>query len=252
MNVARSTFMRKGYLLTALSVAVLLAGFSGTAWAQTTTASSRFARSSGTLEEGATTSVDTPKPLEVTIRRSTRSKADPYNSNGPHLRLTFEYNGVDVTSETAALFSVTPTSGSTTDDTALRTSAAADLIFADSGQDRNEGTQDSPENVDVREDEIELTIQDVADAADWLPEKLVITLTNHPSLSTADVTVRDFTSKFTVTIADDDLTPKFNFDKPGIQLAKGEYAAYHGELGCRGRRVWGSSSCYQHEAWNTQ
>ena len=34
MNVARSTFVRRGYLLTALAVAVLLAGFSGTAWAQ--------------------------------------------------------------------------------------------------------------------------------------------------------------------------------------------------------------------------
>ena len=37
MNVARSIFMRKGYLLTALAVAVLLAGSSGTAWAQTGT-----------------------------------------------------------------------------------------------------------------------------------------------------------------------------------------------------------------------
>ena len=222
MNVARSTFVQRGYLLTALAVAVLLAGFSGTAWAQTTTtASSRFARSSGTLEEGATTSVDTPRPLEVTIRRSTRSKADPYNSTGPHLRLTFEYNGVDVTSQTASLVSITPTSGSTTDDTALVTSTEATLTFAASGVTRNEGTTDSPENVDVREDEIELTIQDDADNADWLPEKLVITLTNHPSLSTADVTVRDFSSKFTVTIDDDDPTPKFNFDKRGIQLAKG-------------------------------
>ena len=64
MNVARSTFMRKGYLLTALAVAVLLAGSSGAAWAQTTTtASSRFARSSGTLEEGATTSVEHTEAL---------------------------------------------------------------------------------------------------------------------------------------------------------------------------------------------
>ena len=36
MNVARSTFVRRGYLLTALAVAVLLAASSGTAWAQTT------------------------------------------------------------------------------------------------------------------------------------------------------------------------------------------------------------------------
>ena len=35
MNGARSTYMRKGYLLTALAAAVLLAASSGTAWAQT-------------------------------------------------------------------------------------------------------------------------------------------------------------------------------------------------------------------------
>ena len=40
MNVSRSTFVRRGWVLTALAVAVLLAGFSGTAWAQTTTVGS--------------------------------------------------------------------------------------------------------------------------------------------------------------------------------------------------------------------
>ena len=35
MNGARTTYMRKGYLLTALAAAVLLAASSGTAWAQT-------------------------------------------------------------------------------------------------------------------------------------------------------------------------------------------------------------------------
>ena len=56
MNVARSTFMRKGYLLTALAVAVLLAGFSVTAWAQTipTVPVTLTMRASPTaLEEGA-------------------------------------------------------------------------------------------------------------------------------------------------------------------------------------------------------
>ena len=58
MNVARSIFVRRGYLLTALAVAVLLAGFSGTAWAQTTVGSPlgvglTMRASSSTLEEGA-------------------------------------------------------------------------------------------------------------------------------------------------------------------------------------------------------
>ena len=86
MNVARSTFMRKGYLLTALAVAVLLAGSSGTAWAQTTgvstTATSRFSGSSGTLPEGADEEMlSKPRPLEVTIRRTTKSSNDPYNTS---------------------------------------------------------------------------------------------------------------------------------------------------------------------------
>ena len=36
MNGVRSIFRRKGYLLTALAAAVLLAASSGTAWAQVT------------------------------------------------------------------------------------------------------------------------------------------------------------------------------------------------------------------------
>ena len=226
MNVARSTFMRRGCPLTALAVAVLLAGFSGTAWAQTTTttttASSRFTSSSGTLDEGATTSVDTAKPLKVTIRRSTRSKADPYNtsSSGAHLRLAFEYNGVDYVPTSPAHFSVAagPPDETPTDLT-ITNAGTVDLTFGQSGETRVEVEDEAA--VAIRNDEIELTITDAADPANWIPEKLVITLTNHPNLSTSEVTVRDFTSKFTVTITDDDLTPKFKFDKPDIQLAKG-------------------------------
>ena len=66
MNVARSTFVRRGYLLTALAVAVLLAGFSGTSWAQTI----RFSTSRASLAEGASDSNNTPEPYTVTIRRS--------------------------------------------------------------------------------------------------------------------------------------------------------------------------------------
>ena len=222
MNVTRSTLLRRGHLLTALTVAALLAGSAGSAWAQTTTttASSRFTRSSATLEEGASTSADTPRPLTVTITRSTRTKADPYNSAGPHLSLSFEYNGAPVDSTTAAFFTVTPTSGAAQTG-ALTTSAPADLTFADSGDNRNEGTTESPVDVDVREDEIELIIADIADDGDWLPEQLVITLENHASLSTSEVRVRDFKSTFTVTINDDEPMPQFRFTSRDIQLAKG-------------------------------
>ena len=51
MNGSRSTYMRKGYLLTALAAAVLLAASSGTAWAQSVTIDS-VTLSPTTVDEG--------------------------------------------------------------------------------------------------------------------------------------------------------------------------------------------------------
>ena len=75
MNVARSTFVRRGYLLTALTVAVLLA-FSGTALAQTI----GFTASRATLDEGADTDNATDDPLKVTITRSGNFNEDDGDS----------------------------------------------------------------------------------------------------------------------------------------------------------------------------
>ena len=86
MNVARSTFVRRGYLLTALAVAVLLAGSSGTAWAQTTT---RFDYSKlkvfevpqARCQRAQMCRRQRHRPLKVTIRRTTKAKNDPYNTS---------------------------------------------------------------------------------------------------------------------------------------------------------------------------
>ena len=66
MNGARSTFMRKGYLLTALAAAVLLAASSGTAYAQ----SIGFSGSSNSIMEGASPDKDTPAPIVIEINIS--------------------------------------------------------------------------------------------------------------------------------------------------------------------------------------
>ena len=66
MNGVRSTYMRKGYLLTALAAAVLLAASSGTAYAQ----SIGFSGSSNSMMEGATPDEKTPAPIVVTINIS--------------------------------------------------------------------------------------------------------------------------------------------------------------------------------------
>ena len=54
MNGARSTFMRKGYLLTALAAAALLAASPGTALAQTTTGVTITGPTNNTINEGGT------------------------------------------------------------------------------------------------------------------------------------------------------------------------------------------------------
>ena len=63
MNGVRSISMRKGYLLTALAAAVLLAASSGTAWAQDV----GFTTTGGTLPEGATGAATTPAPLHIYV-----------------------------------------------------------------------------------------------------------------------------------------------------------------------------------------
>ena len=118
------------------------------------------------------------------------------------------------------------------------TGGAVDLAFADSDEDRNEGTVDEPVDVSIFEDEIELIIEDVADPGDWIPEKLVLTLTKHPDLgadegegTVMEPYVRPFTAKFTVTITDDDPKPVLKFVPTDIQLAKGNQQTLAVEIG---------------------
>ena len=66
MNGVRSISMRKGYLLTALAAAVLLAASSGTAYAQ----SIGFSGSRATIMEGASPATTTPAPITITINIS--------------------------------------------------------------------------------------------------------------------------------------------------------------------------------------
>ena len=78
MNVARSTFVQRGYLLTALAVAVLLFASSGTAWAQAKSFTLSITRSA-TLEEGASASNSTPDRVTVTITRSDPTFSHSYD-----------------------------------------------------------------------------------------------------------------------------------------------------------------------------
>ena len=226
MNVAISTFVRRGYLFTALAVAVLLAGFSGTAWAQATTrtisASASFSPTSGRLEEGAKDGTDTPSPLKVTIKRpaTPTGVTDPYGTGSEHLNIKAEYSndGGKTFISGAGKFAVRIISGGT--DTLAGLAGAdgtAKLGFVDGDTD---GDADR---------EIVLMIDDVEDPGDWLTETLKLTLTKGTvGAADADVStvetpyVRPFTSTLRVAINDDEALrkPQLKFDRTDIQLAK--------------------------------
>ena len=146
MNVARSTFVQRGCVLTALTVAALLVGFSMTAWAQTPTRFTLTMRaSSGTLQEGASDSNSTPDRVTLTITRSdptylTDHDSDDMtpnvrrpvfnNANKPTLKLTATCNGVTTATGDDCSFSVR-VKGAGSDLTSLGTGATFDFATTD-------------------------------------------------------------------------------------------------------------------------
>ena len=252
MNVARSTFMRKGYLLTALAVAVLLAGFSGTAWAQTTVGSPLGVRltmraSSSTLEEGADMAASTAGRVVVTITWSGTYDADTtlsgaaedvFVSGENHLKLSATCNGED--------FTVAPTASECSFNVAVKKGAEniAPATLNSTGMSLGfSKTSDTADDDTKVEKTIELYISDDKDDGDWDEETIVLTLelqdksvtvvtkrddANEDGVDVDDAVTERQTRKLTATprtlrlrINDDERKPTFKFDPPNIQLAKG-------------------------------
>ena len=225
MNVTRSTLMRRGHLLTALTVAALLAGSAGSAWAQTIS----FRTSRAMVEEGASTNAATPAPLKVTITRSGNfdgppatagDDPEPFAAGANHLMLSVvDYDGaVDATTD----FLITYRSGDTTAfSTANLIDGSATFGFA-AEEARADGVATA----------IELSIaHTAADNGDWNDETLVLrvsaasALTEHLAPSGVEASrqkrVRYGTRQLTVTATDDDPMPALRFGKSDIQLATG-------------------------------
>ena len=252
MNVSRSTFMRRGYLLTALTVAVLLAGFSGMAWAQTTVGSPlgvglTMRASSSTLEEGADMEPSTPGRVTVTITWSGTYDADTtlsgaaedvFVSGENHLKLSATCNDEDFTGDpavSACSFNVAVKEGAESITPASLNSTGMSLGFSK--------TSDTADDDTKVEKTIELYISDDKDDGDWDEETIVLTLELQDKSVTVvtkreddemdgvdadDAVTESQTRKLTATprkltlrINDDERKPTFKFDPPNIQLAKG-------------------------------
>ena len=218
MNGARTTYMRKGYLLTALAAAVLLAASSGTAYAQ----SIGFDMTSGSVMETAFV-VSGPvsskhPPLEITVRVSGLPAV------GDAARLGTLLGDVTVTQTsgsggTLSIYRVQPTSGG-------RPQAPVLLEATDSFADSF-----------VSADEVTLRVAPNASTAtrddDWVDDDVVITL----SASAAGVVSSP--NQAVITITDEDVAPVVKFGRTGVLLTEDSdtSVAIDVESGSRTQRI---------------
>ena len=159
MNGARTTFMRRGYLLTALAAAVLLAASPGTASAQGV----GFVGTAGTLMENATSSTTTPALLQVRVQATGLPTGD--QRSAASVQAAIGTISVNVPDGLTATYS----SGSAQDDLNFDTS---DVVT------------------------ITLTPGTTANDTNWLDEKIVLKLTSNdtdisPNPGAFTVTVED-------------------------------------------------------------
>ena len=203
MNGARTIFRRKGYLLTALAAAVLLAASSGTAYAQ----SVGFRSTSGTLPEGASSDPRTADPLHLYIDISGIETGDDAPNDGEGVGTLRLIHDLDTTDRTII--------NNEEDANAVRIwqkvgSDLEGITTADAG-----GTNGGLLKYDGN-GRIELVIIDPPNGEDinWKSEDYSIKLVS------SERTVGPSPSLFKLTIIDNEVAPVAKFSKAVVDLTE--------------------------------
>ena len=196
MNGVRSISMRKGYLLTALAAAVLLAASSGTAWAQDV----GFRTTSGTLGEGATAATRTADPLHLYIDISGIKTGDDAPDDG---------TGVGTLTLVHLLDAGGLSNADPKEDDARR-------VWQKVGNDLIAIVTNDTELDYTGNGRLELVIIDPLEGEDtnWKDEKYTI------KLESSEDDIGPSPSLFTATIIDRDVAPVAKFSKPMISLTE--------------------------------
>ena len=213
MNGSRSTYMRKGYLLTALAAAVLLAASSGTAYAQRV--SIGFVDTSGEISEKAYLDVNSLEdPQMITLRVSgllagSRRVGDINRSLG----------NVVITPNKAV--SITTVSSSGAFGTAFAAAPATPYSLDVDG----DGTATPNPRLFDHSDEVVLVVAQSTDGTgdnNWVDEKVELKLTVAPA---SDVTGGPTPASvspdvFTLTVMDSHMAPVAKFLQPSFTLSE--------------------------------
>ena len=201
MNGARSTLMRKGYLLTALAAAVLLVASPGIASAQDV----EFTSSSGNLPEGATSAPATGAPLHIYVEIS-GIEDDPATMDIDESTTSTDGAGTITVNHDLDGNTLTGTTPTADDARRLWQRTGGNLVAIESGTTalayRGNGR-------------LELVIIDPPDGTDgnWNDEKYALRLeSTNAKVSLGRV--------FNLTIVDDEVAPVAKFSKPSISLTE--------------------------------
>ena len=199
MNGVRTTFMRRGYLLTALSALLLLAASTGTASAQ----SIGFVDSSGSVSETGTIAADAlQEPLEIKIRVSgLHPVGDPRRSTG-------DLGDVSLTSDGAvSIAQVTRANSRANAADVTAGSAYASLTAASF----------------TSTDEVTLVVAQTNTAgkdSNWHGEEIELTLDAGSGIDVSPAV-------YTVMVQDVDVPPVAKFDTPSFTLTEGSERKVH-------------------------
>ena len=193
MNGVRSTYMRKGYLLTALAAAVLLAASSGTAYAQ----SIGFVGSSGSVSETASLESGALEgPHEITVRVSGLPPVGDSRRDATDLG--------DVSLSTSHAVSIAQVIRTNPRDAQANVDAGADF----------EGLEAADF---ASSDEVVLVVAQSATGGkddNWRDEPIKLTLDAGPGISVNPAV-------YTLTVDDGNVAPVAKFNVPSFTLTEG-------------------------------
>ena len=230
MNGARSTLMRKGYLLTALAAAVLLAASPGVASAQ----SVGFVGTSATMDEGANASSLTPNPITVEIEVSGLTLSGPgANRDSAFGTLTMEhdadiaYPGQEVRETTNQRIWIDTTSSALDEDAFATantgtTTLAAPMAHLTSVP--NDATLSYDNNGVIR-----LVIIDPGGDGNWVDDMFTMRLVTDGGAGAIPPSPNP--ASFIVTVTDKDPQATVSFTPSEISLTEGSETSAGNEIG---------------------
>ena len=209
MNGVRSTFMRKGYLITALAALLLLAASSGTASAQ----SVGFVGTSGTVKEKASEAPTTGDPLIVEVRISGLTKTGPTANNEDGLGMLWiehDAESSSVADENRRVWILHDGSTAMDEDAQGLGVGGKESIQAGTTRDENTNQIHYDDNGIIR-----LAIIDPAGDDNWRDDKFTMKLHSEGTLD-----VSPSPGSYMVTVADSHPTPTVVFNPPSVRLTE--------------------------------